>query len=448
MARKYFIRTFGCQMNEHDSDRMCQLLTQNGWMETADPMMADWIIINTCSVRAKPEHKALSEAGRYQRARKKRGVRIMVAGCVAQQEGKKLLEHAPYLDAVVGPDEIGRIPELVEKVMEGKGPVVAVELHGLSDPMFVPLCARGPGKISRLLTIMKGCNNGCAYCVVPNVRGREVSRPARDILHEAESLASQGCREITLLGQNVNSYRDAEGTDFPDLLDALDRQGAVERIRFTTSHPKDLSPKLVEAMAGLERVCEHLHLALQSGSSRVLERMRRGYTRGEFLKKAAWLRSAVSGIRITTDIIVGFPGEDNSDFMDTLSAVEEVGFEQAYSFKYSKRPNTPANSFPDDVPEEVKSDRLLVLQSKLNEVETASLRRRVGSLDEVMVEGMSVRDGDSWMGRTRGNLVVNFDAVSPLSPGRIIDVKILEARGHTLWGKLESAASNTVDKSV
>ena len=432
----FYIRTFGCQMNDHDSGRMAQLLVEQGLRPVGSPREADLVIINTCSVRAKPEHKALSEAGRHQQRKKAQGCRFILAGCVAQQEGHRLLSKAPYLDAIIGPDAILRLPEILSSIQDGHGPVIAVDQHGRDNPCFVPLQEKHESQISALVTIMKGCDNFCSYCVVPNVRGREVSRPAGDILREVESLAAAGSREVVLLGQNVNSYTDPEsGTGFPGLLEALDRQGAVDRIRFTTSHPKDLSPRLFQAVAGLDRVCEHVHLGLQSGSDRILGLMNRGYTGAEFLKKAQAFRRAVPGVSITTDIIVGFPSENDQDLKDTLEVVRAAAFDQAFSFMYSERPGTAASKLPDDVLPQVKLERLSALGSLLDKLEADSLSRLAGRVHPVLVEGHSLRSPDAYRGRTRCNRVVNFSSAHTLRSGQTVDVRVLEARGHTLWGE-------------
>jgi len=444
--RTFYIRTFGCQMNEHDSERMAQLLSAAGLRAVAEPRQADLIIVNSCSVRAKPEHKALSEAGRFRRARGARGARIVLAGCVAQQEGRALLARADWLDAVLGPDALERLPAVLRELQAGRGPVLDVATHQAASPGFVPLQpdpAGLPAPVARQVTIMKGCDNFCAYCVVPLVRGREASRGLDDILTEVEELGRRGAREVVLLGQNVNSYRDPGGASFPELLRRLDAQAAVERIRFTSSHPKDLGEELVAAMAELPRVCEHLHLALQAGSDRVLARMRRGYTREEFIARAGRLRAAVPGLALTTDLIVGFPGESEADFGETLAAVEQVAFDNAFSFKYSPRPGTRAATLADDVPAAEKQSRLERLQALLLRLEAASLGRLVGCQLEVLVEGPSLRDPAEAAGRSRCNRVVNFSCApaGPPPPGALARVRVREVRGHTLWGEALSPGS-------
>ncbi len=425
-------------MNIHDSDRMSQVLMSCGLQPVDEPKHAGVIIINTCSVRAKPEHKALSEAGRYKHARESRGAKIIMAGCVARQEGEKLLSSAPWLDAVIGPDSIGRLGEIVRALDEGEGPLVSIEDHTQDDPRFVPLGKLDKGfSISRFVTVMKGCNNFCSYCIVPFVRGREVSRPSEEILQEVQQLAKRGVREVTLLGQNVNSYKDvSNGMDFPDLLALVDRYGSMDRIRFTTSHPKDLDEKLMDVVQNYDRVMEHFHLAMQSGSDKVLKRMRRGYTSEQFVQKALALRKTVPGISITTDLIVGFPGETEDDFQDTLEVVRKIKFDGAFSFKYSPRPGTLAQKeFDDDVDEDTKQQRLEILQELLSELEHRSLENLEGRTMQVMTEGTSLRNNIEYTGRTRCNRVVNFTSSDELSAGQVVDVRIKEARGHTLWGR-------------
>jgi tRNA-2-methylthio-N6-dimethylallyladenosine synthase len=431
--KTFYIRTFGCQMNEHDSDCLALLLEQAGLIPVDKPGRADLIIINSCSVRAKPEHKALSEAGRFQLLRRRRGTRVLLAGCVAQQQGRELLERVGWLDGVIGPDAVARIADIAGRLARGER-VIDVEEHTRERPDFVARPVRSGGPTA-LVTIMKGCNNFCSYCVVPLVRGREVSRPHRDILREVEELARAGCREVTLLGQNVNSYRDGEGVTFPGLLRLLDGQGAVERIRFTTSHPRDVDDEMIRVLAGCRRVCEHVHLGLQSGSDRILKAMNRGYSAGHFLERVQSLRRNVPGVAVTTDIIVGFCGEREEDFQATLDVVEKARFEQAFSFKYSPRPGTAAARLADDVPAEVKAQRLDRLQKLLDDIERAGLERLTGGRQQVLVEGASIRDSENYRGRTRTGRVVNFSADSALSPGDLVEVAILEVRGHTLWGR-------------
>ena len=444
VSNTFFIRTFGCQMNTHDSDRMAQLLVAAGFRPVGSPEEAEVVIVNTCSVRSKAEHKAKSEIGRFKHLRRRKGTLLILAGCVAQQEGLRLLHKAPYIGAVVGPDAIVSLPRIVDELRQGRGPVLAIEEHDLHDGRFVPLQQQPGAGISVPVTIMKGCDNFCSYCVVPYVRGREVSRPLEDILAEVEELSRRGCKEVLLLGQNVNSYRDPTVRGgFPELLEALDRQGLVDRIRFMSSHPKDVSDALVQSLSSLSRVCEHVHLGLQSGSDRILKLMNRGYSADEFVDKVGAFRQRVPGVSVTTDIIVGFPTETEEDFQRTLAVVEVVGFELAYSFKYSARPLTEAARLPDDVPAEVKIERLERLQSKLNEIEARALSLLTGQTREILVEGQSLRNPDqaSFQGRTRCNQVVNCTARRRLVPGERVLVRLREARGHTCWGEVVEEAS-------
>ena len=435
--KTFFIRTFGCQMNEHDSQRMRNLLVSHGLRPAESDREADLVIVNSCSVRAKPEHKALSEAGRYQRERQNKGMKVVLAGCVAQQSGKQILRKAPYIDGIMGTDAVVRLPQLLAQLQEGKGPVIDVSEHDEANPCFVPPTPTDKPGISAQVTIMKGCNNFCSYCIVPYVRGREASKPCADILAEVEQLAHAGCREVFLLGQNVNSYHDPSGMNFAQLLQAIDQQAAVDRIRFISSHPKDLSPSLIDAMAKIDRVCEHIHLGLQSGADRILRLMNRGYDAGQFLEKALALREQVPGVSITTDIIVGFPSETDRDFQDTLEVVSKIGFDQAFSFKYSPRPGTAAASMPDDVAEPCKAERLATLQDLLGKLGDDSLARLCGRSHTILVEKPAARSPEALSGRTRCNRVVNFEPKSGTQVGNLAQVTIAEVRGHTLWGKEE-----------
>ncbi len=434
---KLHLLTFGCQMNEHDSLKIASFMRAGGYDLTEDQREADCIILNTCSIREKPEQKVYSALGRL-RALKRRNPSLVigVGGCVAQQEGTRLLERIPHLDFVFGTHQIHEVPGMVRaaRVRGGRGCQVSfsedvVSLHHEPGP--------GPGGVKAYVPIMQGCNNFCSYCIVPYARGREQSRPAEEILAEASALAAQGVREITLLGQNVNSYgQDREGLpSFPSLLDALEGVEGIWRIRFTTSHPKDLSNELIDAMARLDKVCEHLHLPLQSGSSRLLKAMNRGYSREEYLRKVEALRQRVLGIALSTDVIVGFPGETQEDLEETLSLLEEVRFDGIYSFRFSPRPMTRAWDMADDVPHEVKADRLARVQALQDGITASILDGCVGQVEEILVEGPSPRGKGHVTGRTRTHRIVHAAGEESLV-GSLVKVSLVRSLKHSLFGEL------------
>ena len=436
--KKFFIQTFGCQMNAYDSERIAQLLTARNYQPVDDPARADLILVNTCSVREKPEKKVYSALGRFRALKKKKpGLLIGVRGCVAQQEEEKLLERVPYLDFVLGTKELRRITEFLDPQETSGHRPCATTLGGRVDPyqglpLFPP-----PGRTTAFVSIMQGCDNFCSFCVVPFVRGREVSRASRDILEEIRSLSETGVKAVTLLGQNVNSYgnRGPGEMSFPDLLEAVHRVPGIERIRFTTSHPKDLSPRLIQSFGRLSELCEHIHLPLQSGSNRILERMRRGYSREEYGEKVLRLRQACPEISITTDMIVGFPGEEERDFEESLEMMERVQFDDLFSFRYSDRPHTRASSLTDKIPEEVKQKRLLVLQSLQRKITNGKNRACEGRIVEVLVEGPSKARAEEKTGRTRTNRIVNFPGAS-IPAGSLVKVRIEKALAHSLKGEL------------
>ncbi len=436
-AQKFYLQTFGCQMNVYDSERISQLLTAQNYREVGDPSQADLILVNTCSVREKPEEKAYSALGRFRVLKKKNPKLVIgVGGCVAQQEGEGLLERIPFLDFVVGTKELRRIPEILEALEASRVRGSATDLQGRVDPYadlpFIP----SPGKAGAFVSIMQGCDNFCSFCIVPFVRGREVSRPSRDILDEIHSLSAQGVKEVTLLGQNVNSYgsRASGGIGFVGLLEAVQGVAGIERIRFTTSHPKDLSPELIRAFGRLSKLCEHIHLPLQSGSNRILKRMNRGYTREAYWEKISELRRISPEISVTTDMIVGFPGEDEADFQSTLEMVEKIQFDEFFSFRYSDRPHTQASLFPDKVPEEAKQRRLNELQAMQKEITFRQNKVWEGREVEVLVEGQSKAKAEEKTGRTRTNRTVNFSGAS-LQVGDLVKLRIQEALLHSLRGE-------------
>jgi len=436
--KKFFILTFGCQMNVYDSERIAQILIARNYHPVDDPARADLILVNTCSVREKPEQKVYSALGRFRALkRKKPGLLIGAAGCVAQQEGEGLLARIPYLDFVLGTKEIRKIPEILDDLEKSEKRACAIALDGRIDPYRGLPLFPAPNGPTAFVSIMQGCDNFCSYCVVPFVRGREVSRPSRDIQEEITALSEKGVKEVTLLGQNVNSYglRTPGEPDFVKLLESIEKIPGVERIRFTTSHPKDLSPGLIGAFGHLSKLCEHIHLPLQSGSNRILGRMNRGYTREEYLGKVQGLRAACPEISITTDFIVGFPGEEEEDFRETLEMVERIHFEEMFSFRYSDRPRTRASTFAGKIPEESKQKRLAELQALQRGITQRRYQAWEGREAEVLVEGPSkAREGEK-TGRTRANHIVNFPG-SPAGVGSLVRVRIQKALAHSLRGEL------------
>lgn len=439
--RYAYIETFGCQMNERDSEIMGQLLSRADYSLTSDLDQAGVVIVNTCSIRGKAEQKAMSLLGRLKIAKKKnQGLIIAVTGCVAQQEGTRLRERMPYVDLVVGPQSIYRLPELIRKFeLDGTETIATEQSAEFSIPSLLPDLESAALPFKRFVTIMQGCNNFCTYCVVPYTRGREVSRPSEDIINEVRYLVSGGVKEITLLGQNVNSYGlDREARDYPDfpgLLRMVAEVPGVERLRFTTSNPKDLSSELMKCFAELDNLCPHFHLPVQSGSNSVLKRMNRKYTIEDYLEKVVGLRKFSPEIAITTDIIVGFPGESDEDFASTMKLLEEVRYHGAFSFKYSDRPHTVSAGFDTKVPEETKKARLSVLQARQQEITEERYQEYIGKTMEVMVEGESRSGNGQWSGRTTTNHIVNFPVSGQLQPGDTLKVIIEETCQHSLRGR-------------
>lgn len=432
------ITTFGCQMNEYDSARMLGILAELGYAPAESPEQADLVLLNTCSVREKAQHKVYSFVGELQETKRQRpGMIIGVGGCVAQQEGRQLLKDIPYLDLVFGTGALERLPELIAEAAAGRR-VACVDL----DPG--PLAPRrvlpaNPG-LKAMVTVMQGCDNFCAYCVVPHVRGREKSRAAAEVLEEVVALTEAGVREVTLLGQNVNSYRDPEsGADFAALLEMVAGAPELWRVRFTTSHPKDLSPRLIEALAGIDKVMDQLHLPAQSGSDRILKAMRRGYTRAKYLALVEDLRRQAPDLALGSDIIVGFPGETEADFQASLELIDAAGFDFLFSFKYSDRPFTKARDLPGKIAEAEKSRRLARLQDRQREISLALHRAQAGKLEEVLVEGPAKRGAGLMTGRTRANRAVNFPG-SPDLAGRLVRVRIEQGLVNSLRGKLVEPA--------
>jgi tRNA-2-methylthio-N6-dimethylallyladenosine synthase len=422
--KTYFLHTFGCQMNVNDSLRMGESLAQVGYRPTASAEDADLIILNTCAIREKAEAKMLSALGRYRAVKVRRGALLGVGGCVAQQEKAKLLARVPYLDFVFGPDAIARLPDILRRVESERARVVEtawVDSEEYVFPRADPTSSAG--KVSEFVTAMKGCDNVCSFCVVPHTRGREVSRAFPEILQEVASLTRVGVREVTLIGQNVNSYRG--GIPFAELLLRVAQVPRVLRVRFTTSHPHDLSQELVEAFRIEPRIAPHFHLPVQSGSEDVLKRMRRDYSIEAYLSRLAALRAARPGIAVTTDIIIGFPGETEEDFQSTLRLTEQVRFENQFSFCFSPRPRTVAGLKEaewGEVPHVVKLERLERLQRVQRRITTEILAAEVGKLVEVLVEGPSRSNPQRRFGRTPENRTVNFEGDAPAGARVLVEV--------------------------
>lgn len=434
----YYIETYGCQMNEHDSEKMAALLDQLGMTPVGAADGADVVVINTCSIREKAEHKVYSALGRLKPLKAKNpGMVTVVAGCVAQQERERLLKRADHLDIVLGTHCISELKELIERTRTSGKRVNRTEFHSDAKCLHMAAPAKGRSAVCSYVTIMQGCSNFCAYCVVPFTRGPEQSRPSASIAAEVRDLADKGIREITLLGQNVNAYgKDRPGeVSFAELLDMLEGIPRLARIRFTTSHPKDLTPDLVEAMARLGKVCEHIHLPLQSGSDRILAAMGRGYTIKDYLHKIHSLRDRIQGVAITADMIVGFPGETEEDFRETLSALEEVRFDQIFSFKYSPRPGTAAAKFRDQIVEQTKAERLARVHELQERITGEYHETAVGSTEEILIEGLRPGSGQAF-GRTRTNKIVNLESSENVRIGELVGVRITRGLKHSLTGAL------------
>ena len=435
---KLYVKTHGCQMNEYDSARMADLLAESDTAALVDaPDEADVLLLNTCSIREKAQEKVFHELGRWKALKRARpGVVIGVGGCVASQEGAAIAERAPFVDVVFGPQTLHRLPELIDSARASKAPVVDVSFPEIEkfDRLPEPR-AEGP---SAFVSVMEGCSKYCSFCVVPYTRGEEVSRPVADVMREVTALARQGVREINFLGQNVNAYRGAIDGDRADLAEliayAADVPG-IDRIRFTTSHPVEFSDTLVEAYRDIPELVSHLHLPIQSGSDRVLAMMKRGHTALEYKSKIRRIRAARPDIHLSTDLIVGFPGETDHDFEATLSLVREVDYDISFSFIYSPRPGTPAASLPDPTPMEVKKHRLALLQDQLRRQAAAHAEAMVGTTRTALVTGPSKLDPGQLQGRTEDNRVVNFRTREELI-GELVPVTITEALPNSLRGEL------------
>jgi len=439
-ADRYYIETWGCQMNVLDADKMSGALERHGYVRAEAAADADVLILNTCSIREKAKEKVFSELGRLKPIKDLRpDVVLGVCGCVAQQEGEEIFERAPFVDFVVGTRATSSIPILVDRLRAGDESarhVVDIELR--NDSIHFPFDqirrdVTGLGKA--FVTIIEGCNHRCTFCIVPQTRGSEVSRDMDGVLDEVRALAAQGFREVEFLGQTVNAYRDARGRTLGDLLVATSGLDGIERIRFTTSHPVEFSDSLIDAYAEVPQLAGYVHLPVQSGSDRILAMMKRGHTVLEYKAKIRRLRSKRPDLALSTDFIIGFPGETDADFAATMQLIEDVGFDSAFSFIYSKRPGTPAASLPDDVPLDVKRDRLARLQQRIETLSVALGRAMIGKMERVLVTGPSRRDGTQLCGRTENNRIVNFDGSVRLV-GCFVDVRITEAMPNSLRGRV------------
>jgi len=423
--KRYHIITFGCQMNAHDSERIAGILQSKGLTEVVQPEEADLIVINTCSIRQKAEDKFYSQIGRFRSLKQRKpSLKIAVAGCIAQQEGERITKRAPYVDLVIGPQNIYAIKDISNL----QGRVFTEQEVSFLDEYEYPIQRQNP--VKALVNIMYGCNNFCSYCIVPYTRGRERSRVSRDILREIKELAQKGYKEVMLLGQNVNSYKD--DLDFTELLIKIGEIEGIERVRFMTSHPKDLSDRLIGLFGELRSLCEHIHLPLQSGSDRILGLMNRKYTYQKYLEKILKLRSKVPEIVITTDIITGFPQETERDHQLTLEALKEIRFDGIFSFKYSVRPNTAAANLEGHLPEETKEQRLYEINSVQDIITEEKNKVLEGREVEVMVEEISDKPDFEYMGRTRGNKLVYIKTDKAISYGTFLNVIIKKAYRHSL----------------
>ncbi len=445
MTKKVFIKTFGCQMNEYDSDKMADVLgAAQGYESTQDVEQADLILFNTCSVREKAQEKVFSDLGRVRHLAKK-GVLIGVGGCVASQEGAEIIKRAPFVDVVFGPQTLHRLPDMLNARAALNKPQVDISFPEIEKFDHLP-----PAKVegaSAFVSIMEGCSKYCSYCVVPYTRGEEVSRPFEDVLVEVAGLADQGVKEITLLGQNVNAWRaplvsgtssaaaTGEQADFATLLDYVADIPGIERIRYTTSHPNEFTPSLIAAYDKIPKLVSHLHLPVQHGSDKILMAMKRGYTAMEYKSTVRKLRAIRPNMAMSSDFIVGFPGETEDDFNKMMKLIDDIGFDNSFSFIFSPRPGTPAANLADDTPHDVKLRRLQHLQAVINSNITRISESLLGTVQRIVVEGASKRDGGELMGRTECNRVVNF-AGQPRLVGQLVDVSITETRSYTLRGEV------------
>jgi tRNA-2-methylthio-N6-dimethylallyladenosine synthase len=444
MSKKLYIKTMGCQMNEYDSEKMADVLrASHGYELTDSPADADLLLVNTCSIREKAQEKVFSELGRWKQLKKKNpGLKIGVGGCVASQEGEGITRRAPFVDVVFGPQTLHRLPEMIDAA-HADASVVDVSFPEIEkfDRLPEPR-ADGP---TAFVSVMEGCSKYCSFCVVPYTRGEEISRPFDDVIAEVAALAEQGVREVNLLGQNVNAYRgpmhDSGIADLATLIYYVAAIDGIDRIRFTTSHPVEFTDSLVQAYAEVPKLAGYLHLPVQHGSDRVLAAMKRGHTVLEYKQKIRRLRDARPGISLSSDFIIGFPGETDKDFEQLMNLVAEIGFDQSFSFIYSARPGTPAASLDDDTPLEVKKERLQILQARINQQAYEISRGMVGTTQKVLVEKLSKKSARQVSGRTENNRWVNFDG-DPSLIGQFVDVSITEALPNSLRGRMDAQLAN------
>jgi tRNA-2-methylthio-N6-dimethylallyladenosine synthase len=444
LQKTFYLETFGCQMNVHDSEKVVGTLVQEGYRQVETVDQADLILYNTCSIRDKAEQKVFHRLADFKKLQAQ-GKKFGVLGCVAQQEGEKIFERAPHVSLVCGSASYRNLPSMLVQLEAGKSPAAAstpIRVTGLddrqTDECFETEFTARTNPHRGYITIIEGCDKFCAYCVVPFTRGKERSRTSESVLAEARQMADLGYTEIQLLGQNVNSYRDPTGkTSFAELLAAVAEVPGIRRVRFTTSHPRDFGRDIVDVIDAVPTLCDHVHLPVQSGSSRVLDAMQRLYSRDEYMERIAWIKAAKREISITTDVIVGFPGETEADLAETLSLLDEVGYDAVFSFKYSPRPNTPALSLEDAIPEEEKSRRLEVLMARQREIQIGRYRKYIGQQCEVMVEGRNPARGQ-WVGRTSQNKTLNFTVGASQEPkvGGYVSVLVTASFPNSLVGEL------------
>jgi tRNA-2-methylthio-N6-dimethylallyladenosine synthase len=433
-VKNFYIETFGCQMNAHDSEKVIGTLIGEGYSQVSTPEEAELVFYNTCSIRDKAEQKVFNRLNQFKRDAK--GKKFVVLGCVAQQEGERVFEKAPHVSMVCGSASYNQLPQMLVQLEAGNKRVTGLSLD--TDDTFETPLTRRENPHRAYLTIIEGCDKSCAYCVVPFTRGPERSRTSASVLAESRQLADSGYSEIQLLGQNVNSYRDPSdaGWDFAKLLDHVGRVPGIRRVRFTTSHPRDFVKPIIDAIDENENLCNHVHLPVQSGSTRILDAMQRLYTRDEYLRRIEWMKNARRPIAITTDIIVGFPGETDDDFAQTLDLLKTVEFDSIFGFKYSRRPNTPALALDDQIPEEEKTRRLTIVQELQREIQTRRNQAYLGTVEECLVEGFNKATGQ-WIGRTSQHKTLNFLRPGAADDilGRYVDVHVTRAGANSLVGE-------------